>query len=76
MQGFTDSLREDLNRRGVRASSLFPGRTATPRMRRIYAREGKPYKPALLLSAHDVAQLVVALVPLPARLEITDLHVR
>ena len=76
VQGLTDSLRVDLNRRGVRVTSLFPGRTATPRMRRIYAREGKPYKPALLLRATDVAQLVLALSRLPPRLEVTDLHLR
>jgi hypothetical protein len=45
-------------------------------MRRIYAREGKPYKPALLLRARDVAQLVLALSRLPPRLEVTDLHLR
>jgi len=76
VQGLTDSLRPDLNLRGVRVTSLFPGRTATPRMRRIYQREGKPYKPALLLSARDVAQLVLALSRLPPRLEVTDLHLR
>jgi len=65
-----------LNRRGIRVSSVFPGRTATPRMRRIYAREGKPYRPARLLSARDVAQLVLALMRLPPRVEITDIHLR
>lgn len=76
LQGLTDSLRVDLNRRGVRVASLFPGRTATPRMRRIHAQEGKPYRPALLLSPRDVAQLVLALSRLPPRLQITDLHLR
>lgn len=76
IQGLTDSLRQGLNRRGIRVSSLFPGRTATPRMRRIYAREGKPYRPARLLSATDVAQVVLTLTQLPARMEITDVHLR
>jgi NADP-dependent 3-hydroxy acid dehydrogenase YdfG len=76
VQGLTDSLREDMNKRGVRVSSLFPGRTATPLMRRIYRDEGKPYKPKLLLSAREVAQLVLMLTQLPPRVEITDLNVR
>jgi len=76
LQGFTDSLRQDLNRRGIRVTSLFPGRTATPRMRRIYAHEAKPYRPGKLLSAEDVAQVVLALTRLPPRLELTDLHLR
>ena len=76
VQGFTDSLRQDLNRRGIRVSSLYPGRTATPRMRRIYAHEGRAYKPRALLSAAQVAQLVVMLTTLPRQVELTDVHVR
>jgi len=76
VQGFTDSLRQDLNRRGIRVSSVFPGRTATPRMRRIYARQGKRYRPQALLSAADVAQLVLAVTQLPQRVEVTDVHLR
>ena len=76
VQGFTDSLRQDLNRRRIRVSSLYPGRTATPRMRRIYAREGKPYRPAMLLKPADLAQLVLAVTELPHGLEVTDVHVR
>jgi NADP-dependent 3-hydroxy acid dehydrogenase YdfG len=76
VQGFTDSLRQDLNRRGIRVSSVFPGRTATPRMRRIYARQGKRYRPQVLLSAADVAQLVLAVTQLPQRVEVTDVHLR
>ena len=76
VQGFTDSLRQDLNPRGIRLVSLYPGRTATPRMRRIYAHEGRPYRPAKLLRPADIAELVVALTHLPPRMEITDLHLR
>jgi NAD(P)-dependent dehydrogenase (short-subunit alcohol dehydrogenase family) len=76
LQGLTDSLRQDLNRRGIRVSSLYPGRTATPRMRRIYAHERRPYKPGVLLSAQAVAQVVLALTTLPRRAEVTDVHLR
>jgi NADP-dependent 3-hydroxy acid dehydrogenase YdfG len=76
LQGFTDSMRQDLNRRGIRVSSVFPGRTATPRMRRIYAHERQPYKPGALLSPQAVAQVVLALSTLPARAEVTDVYLR
>ncbi len=76
VQGFTDSLRQDLNRHEVRVTSLYPGRTATPRMRRIYAHEGRRYRPQVLLRPGDLAQLVALLTDLPARMELTDLHVR
>jgi NADP-dependent 3-hydroxy acid dehydrogenase YdfG len=76
LQGLVDSLRQGLNRHGVRVSSLFPGQTATPHMRRIYAKSGKRYRPSVLMSAGDVAQVVVALTELPAGVEITDVHLR
>ncbi len=76
VQGLVDSLRQDFNRRGIRVSSLFPGRTATPRMQRIYAKQGTPYKPDALLNAHDVAQVVVALTALPKQVEVTDVQLR
>jgi len=76
LQGLTDSLRQELNRGGIRVTSLFPGRTATPRMRRIYAHEGRRYRPTLLLQPRDVAEVVLALVALPRGVEITDLHLR
>jgi NADP-dependent 3-hydroxy acid dehydrogenase YdfG len=76
LQGMTDSLRQDLNERGIRVSSLFPGQTATPRMRRIYARRGSRYDPNKLLRARDVAAVAVALTQLPPIMEITDVHVR
>jgi NAD(P)-dependent dehydrogenase (short-subunit alcohol dehydrogenase family) len=76
LQGLTDSLRQDLNQRRIRVSSVYPGRTATPGMRRIYAHERRPYKPGALLSAQAVAQVVLALALLPPRVEVTDLHLR
>lgn len=76
LQGFTDSLRQELNRDGIHVTSLYPGRTATPRMRRIYAHEGRPYRPALLLRPRDVAEVVLSLVTLPRGVEVTDVHLR
>jgi NADP-dependent 3-hydroxy acid dehydrogenase YdfG len=76
LQGLGDSLRQDFNRHGVRVTSLYPGRTATARMRRIYAREGKRYRPQLLLSTTAVAKLVLQLTQLPQQLEVTDVHLR
>jgi hypothetical protein len=45
-------------------------------MRRIYAHEGKRYRPGKLLRAEEVAQVVLALTRLPPRLELTDVHLR
>jgi NADP-dependent 3-hydroxy acid dehydrogenase YdfG len=74
--GLVDSLRADLNQHGIRVSSAFPGRTATPRMPRIYAEEGERHTPRALMSAQDVAQLVLSMAALPDRMEVTDVLVR
>jgi len=76
VQGLVDSLRQDFNGRGVRIASVFPGRTATPRMRRIYARQNRKYTPNVLLKARDVAALIVAIAATPRAVEITDVHLR
>src|SRR5579862_3832322 len=76
LQGLADSVRQDLNKKSIRVLSLYPGRVATPGMRRIYARQKQTYAPDLLLRAADVGALVVALSQLPARMEVTDLHLR
>ena len=76
VQGLVDSLRQDFNGRGVRIASVFPGRTATPRMRRIYARQNRKYTPNVLLIARDVAALIVAIAATPRAVEITDVHLR
>lgn len=74
--GLADSLREELNPRGVRVLSIFPGRTATPRQQRIHAAEGRTYRPEALLQPEDVASVVVHAVSLPRSAEVTEIHVR
>src|SRR5262249_19897811 len=53
-----ESLRDEVNPDGIRVLSVFPGRTATPRMEKLFAKEGRAYKPELLLQPEDVAEMV------------------
>jgi len=76
LHGVADSLREELNPRGVRVLSIFPGRTATPRQQRIHAAEGRTYRPEALLQPEDVASAVVHAVSLPRSAEVTEIHLR
>src|ERR1051325_8516623 len=48
-RSIADSLRDEVNADGIRVLSIFPGRTATPRMEKLFAKEGRAYKPELLL---------------------------
>jgi NADP-dependent 3-hydroxy acid dehydrogenase YdfG len=76
LKALTDSLREEVNSSGVRIISVFPGRTATPRMQSIYEQEGKPYKPDLLLQPEDIAEVVIDALSMPRTAEVTDISVR
>lgn len=76
LRALADSLRDEINSSGIRVMSVFPGRTATPRMQTIYEQEGKEYKPEKLLQPEDVADVVIHALTLPRTAEVTDLSVR
>jgi NADP-dependent 3-hydroxy acid dehydrogenase YdfG len=76
LKAVADSLREEVNADGIRVLSIFPGRTATPRMKALYQAEGRPYQPELLLQPEDIAQIVLDALLLPRTAEITNIQVR
>jgi NADP-dependent 3-hydroxy acid dehydrogenase YdfG len=77
-RAIADSLRAELNEADVRVLSVFPGRTATPRQRRIFAAEQREdqYQPQLLLQPEDIAMILVDIVRLPRRAEVTEIWLR
>ncbi len=76
LRAVADSLRDEVNRRGVRVLTVFPGRTATAMQEEVHRFEGKPYDPARFLQPEDVAAAVVQALRLPRTAELTDLHLR
>ena len=76
LKALTDSLRQEVNGDGIRVLSIFPGRTATPRMKALYEIEGWPYRPELLLQAEDIAQVVLNALLLPRTAEVTNVEIR
>jgi NADP-dependent 3-hydroxy acid dehydrogenase YdfG len=76
MKAIADSLREEVNGEGIRVLSVYPGRTATPRQKRLYEIAGKVYRPELLMQPEDVAKMVVAALTLPRTAEVTDISMR
>ena len=71
-----DSLRDEVNAHGVRVLSLFLGRTATAGQAEVFASEGRPYRPELLMQPDDVAAMVLAALALPRTAEVTDISMR
>ena len=76
MKAVADSLRDEVNDKGVRVTSVFLGRTATELQRAIFAEEKRPYPPERLIQPADVAEIVLSLLQLPRTSEATDIVLR
>ena len=76
LKAIADSLREEVNADGIRVLSIFPGRTATPRMKALYQAEGRQYQPELLLQPEVIAQIALDALLLPRTAEITNIQIR
>lgn len=76
LRAIADSLREEVNPKGIRVLSVYPGRTATPMQEARYREEGRAYRPELLLQPEDVATVVVSALLLPPTAEVTDISIR
>ncbi len=76
LRAIADSLREEVNPKGVRVLSVYLGRTATPMQEALFREEGKNYCPDVLLQPEDVASMVVQTLMLPPTAEVTDISIR
>jgi NADP-dependent 3-hydroxy acid dehydrogenase YdfG len=75
-RSIADSLREEVNALGIRVLSVYPGRTATPRVAKLFEKEGRAYQPDLLMQPEDVAEMVTHSLRLPRTAEVTDISIR
>ena len=75
-RSIADSLRDEVNADGIRVLSIYPGRTATPRISKLFEKEGRPYNPELLMQPEDVAEMVTHSLRLPRTAEVTDISIR
>lgn len=76
LKAIADTLRAEINVTGVRVLSVYPGRTATPRMETIHLDEGRPYFPERLMQPEDVASIVIDALALKPSAEVTDIQIR
>lgn len=76
LKGLADSLREEVNPKGVRVLSIFLGRTATPMQAKVHKWEGKPYRPERLIQPRQVASILVSALVLGSEAEVTDIRIR
>jgi NADP-dependent 3-hydroxy acid dehydrogenase YdfG len=76
MKAIADSLRDEVNQRGVRVTTLYLGRTAGERQEKIFELEGRAYLPEALIQPADVGQTILYLLQTPKTAEVTDLMMR
>jgi len=76
LSAIADSLREEVNAEGVRVSSIYIGRSATPMQVWMHEYEGRPYRPELLLQTDDVATAILGALAVPRSGEVTDMNLR
>lgn len=76
LKAIADCLRQEVNHAGVRVSSLFPGRTASPRQANIHKLEDRAYRPETLIQPEDLASVLLNALSLPRTVEVTDISMR
>jgi len=74
--GLANCLRAEVNCKGIRVVSIFPGRTATELQERVYRDSGQTYEPGTLLQPEDIAASVVHAITIGRSAEVTDVFVR
>ncbi|MDV9176998.1 SDR family oxidoreductase [Streptomyces sp. W16] len=76
LKALADSLRHEEHSNGVRVTSVYPGRTASPMQAKVHQQEGKEYDPAQWIDPESVATTILMAIDLPADAEVNDLTVR
>jgi short-subunit dehydrogenase len=76
LRALADSLRAEEAAHGVRVSSVYPGRTATPMQEKVHRHEGKDYDAADWIRADTVADAIVGLLDLPRDATVPELVIR
>ncbi|MEU1802222.1 SDR family oxidoreductase [Streptomyces sp. NPDC019937] len=76
LKALADALRWEESGNGVRVTTVYPGRTATPMQVKVHQQEGKEYDAERWIAPETVATTVLTALDLPHDAEITDLQIR
>jgi short-subunit dehydrogenase len=76
LRAFADSLRAEEVEHGVRVSTVYPSRTATPMQEKVHEQEGRTYDSSRWISADTVVDTILHVVDLPGDATIPDVTVR
>lgn len=76
LRAFADSLRAEEAPYGVRVSTVYPGRTATPMQAKVHEQEGKEYDEARWTKPETVADAILGVLDLGPDATISDLDIK
>lgn len=76
LRAFADSLRGEEAEHGVRVTTVFPGRTATPMQEKVHEQEGREYDAAAWIRPGTVADTVLHVLDLPEDATIPEVTLR
>ena len=76
LRALADSLRAEEVESGVRVSTVYPSRTATPMQEKVHEQEGRTYDASRWISPETVADTVLHVLDLPAGATIPEVTIR
>ena len=76
LRALADSLRAEEAEHGVRVTSVYPGRTATPMQEEVHRQEGEEYDASAWIQAGTVADVLLHVLDLPRDAVLSDVTVR
>ena len=76
LRALADSLRAEEAGSGVRVSSVYPGRTATPMQEKVHAQEGKEYDEDRWIRPETVVGAILHVLDLPRDATMSDVTIR
>jgi len=76
LKALADALRGEEAPHGVRVTSVYPGRAATPMQQKVHEQEGQDYDPSRFIDPESVATAVLTALDLPRDAVMSDVTVR
>ena len=76
LRALADSLRAEEQPSGVRVTTVYPGRTATPMQQKVHRQEGKDYDASAWIDPTTVADAILRVLDLPDDATLTELAIR
>ena len=76
LRALADSLRAEEQEHGVRVTTVYPGRTATPMQQKVHQQEGKEYDASDWIDPDTVVDAILHVLDLADEATVSDLTIR